>query len=423
MGPWLERDLRPYCPGSYLEAFDQYVQEHAAHERQLIEASPAHIFTEVEPGKWTRGGHNLKTAGHYDVEARLRDMDYDGVAAEVIFHGSTNDEPIPFSALGDPRGIGFFRNHVPRDLQLAAVGRHIYNQWLADFCSIQPERHVGLAHIPMWDVDAAVREIEWARSAGLRAINLPAHQSGLPPYNDSSWEPVWSAAEAEKMPLVTHLGGGAEVDYMGNGAREIRVFEDTIINGKRMLPWLVYSGVFERHPRLKVIITEVPGYWWPQWMKDLDSVWDVRNPHQKADIVNPICPRPPSEYLRESLAVGASFMSRTEAERASAEGYWTNYMWGSDYPHAEGTFHYPETWDDPPLTSIALSSTFHDLPREHVRAMLGENALRVYGLDETALQQVAQRIGGPTFATLDSPRPKPDFAVSLAFRGEGVWGP
>ncbi len=123
----------------------------------------------------------------------------------------------------------------------------------------------------MWDVEAAVREIEWARSAGLRAIYFPAYQSWLLPYNDLSWELIWSAAEAFEMPLVTHLGGGAEVEYMVNGAREIRVFEDTIINGKRMLPWLVYSGVFERHPRLKVVITEVPGYWWTQWMKDLDS--------------------------------------------------------------------------------------------------------------------------------------------------------
>jgi predicted TIM-barrel fold metal-dependent hydrolase len=424
VGPWLQRDLRAYCPGAHLQAFDAYVEHHHAHEEAMREASSDYVFTEVEPGKWTRGGHNLKTAGHYDVHARLRDMDYDGIAAEVVFHGSTNDEPIPFSTLGDPRAILFFRNKAPEDPQLAAVGRHMYNRWLSDFCSVQPERHVGLAHLPIWDVDAAVREAEWARSAGLKAINFPAHQSWLPPYNDRSWEPLWSAAEALQMPLVTHLGGGAEIDYMGDGAREIRVFEDTVINGKRMLPWLIFSGVFERHPGLKVVITEVPGYWWPQWLRDLDSVWDVRNPNQRTGTDGRgTCPRPPSEYFEENVFVGASFMSRTEAETASREGYWGNYMWGSDYPHSEGTFHYPESWDETPTTRIALSNVFHDLPEGHVRAMLGETASRVYGLEHSALERVAARIAAPTTTTINHPLPKPDHAVSLAFRGPGAWGP
>ena len=103
---------------------------------------------------------NFRTAGHHDSAARLVDYDHDGVAAGVIFHGSMNLEPIPFvaSALGKPKPTG--------DLELVGVGQSIYNRWLADFVAEAPHRHIGLAYLPMWDVDAAVSEVEWAHGGG-----------------------------------------------------------------------------------------------------------------------------------------------------------------------------------------------------------------------------------------------------------------
>ena len=115
-----------------------------------------------------RVARNQQTDGHHDVHARLRDLDYDGVAAEVIFHGSQNGEPIPFQSFGP-----FLGYEKGDNLELLGVGYHIYNQWLADFCSVEPERHVGLAHLPMWDIDAAVREAEWARASGPARRELP----------------------------------------------------------------------------------------------------------------------------------------------------------------------------------------------------------------------------------------------------------
>jgi predicted TIM-barrel fold metal-dependent hydrolase len=88
----------------------------------------------------------------------------------VIFHGSM----IPFvsPALGVKHQAGG---------ELVAVGQHIYNCWLADFVSQAPHRHVGLAYLPMWDVDAAVAEVEWAHEAGLRGVNFPAMRDGVHP--------------------------------------------------------------------------------------------------------------------------------------------------------------------------------------------------------------------------------------------------
>ena len=269
-------------------------------------------------------------------------------------------------------------------------------------------------------------ELEWARDAGLRGVNFPAPQSWLPEYNKPVWEPLWSAAESLRMPLVTHLSASGEVDYSGVDGVAINHFEYTVVFGKRVLPWLIYSGVFERHPHLKLVITEVPGYWWTQMLKDLDSVWSIRNPYvpKKARFESPlrqICPRPPSEYCSNNVFVGASFMSRMEAQAASDEGYYRNYMWGSDYPHIEGTFYYPESWDDVPMTHVALSHTFHGLPEDHVRAMLGENAIQVFDLSADALAKVAGMVNSPSWATIDHDLPVPDSAVSLAFREHGMW--
>jgi len=101
---------------------------------------------------------NMQTAGHKEVEARLRDMDVDGVAAEVIFHGSQNGEVMPFADR-----ITF--DAIPdAERRLVAAGQRIYNRWLTDFCSASPERHIGLAQIAIWDLDAASR-----RSDGRRA--------------------------------------------------------------------------------------------------------------------------------------------------------------------------------------------------------------------------------------------------------------
>jgi predicted TIM-barrel fold metal-dependent hydrolase len=426
IGPLLKDQLRDYCPKRYLEAFDGFVAEDREYRSSLREAAP-YFFVETEAGQFVRNFHNIRTAGHHDVQARLRDMDYDGVAAEVIFHGSLNDEPIPFSNLGDPKVPSGFKNIAPKDPQLAAVGRHIYNQWLADFCSVEPERHVGLAQIPVWDVDASVREIEWARSAGLRGVNFPAPQTWFPEYDKAVWEPLWAAAAAFDMPLTTHNGTGSGADYSGPGGLALFNFENTVIFGRRLLPWLIYGGVLERHPGLKVAIAEVPGLWWKPFLDDMDGNYRVCSNlpnagQSNAKSLKDVCPRLPSSYCESQVFLGASFMDHLEAESASQNGAYRNYMWGSDYPHTEGTFHSPDDWSQEPLTHLALRFAFGEIPEAHTRAMLGENAIEIYSLDAVKLAAVAKRISAPTISSLNEPIKVPrDRVRSLAFRERGTF--
>jgi predicted TIM-barrel fold metal-dependent hydrolase len=198
--------------------------------------------------------------------------------------------------------------------------------------------------------------------------------------------------------------------------------------GRRAIPWMIYSGVFERHPGLRVVLTETPGQWWTQLVDDLDSTFRLQQHY--ADLgrggmsLGDLCPKGPSAYCKAGVFVGASFINHVEAQGASREGYWTNVLWGSDYPHQEGTFTYPDSWDEMPVTHTALQFAFGGLPANQVRAMLGENAARVYGLDMEALQQVADRINAPTMELINAPFeiPTAHRTKTLAFREKGTWG-
>ena len=130
--------------------------------------------------------------GLQDSDARLADMDRAGVAACIIFHGGLNGQSIPFST------TGLISWGHSRYNDLEPVGVRIYNRWLADFVSQAPARHFGIAHIPISDPEACVREVEWAAENGLSGINLPAPRGDFPMYNDPVWEPLWAVCAGDR---------------------------------------------------------------------------------------------------------------------------------------------------------------------------------------------------------------------------------
>ena len=406
IGPLLNEQLRAYCPDRYQRDFDDFA-EHVRTARAVLRSALA-----ASP----RVARNQQTDGHHNVHARLRDLDYDGVAAEVIFHGSQNGEPIPFQSFGP--FLGFEKGD---NLELLGVGYHIYNQWLADFCSVEAERHVGLAHLPMWDVDAAVREAKWAREAGLRGVNFPAPKPFIAPYNSPEWEPFWSVCEELGLTFGNHGGAGNPSGGTAPGSNEVMVSELSALSHVSPINQLVFGGVFERHPKLRLVLTELPGTWWPYTLNELDSIYLLNTRVYGPELAQRV-PRLPSDYCREHVFVGGSFLARFEAEDAVAEGYESNVIWGSDYPHAEGTFQYPDSWDDEPLTRVAMRHTFAGIEAGATRLMVGENAVRAYGLDGAALADVAARIGAPSGEDLAVPVDDiPTDGGLLAFRQVGAW--
>jgi predicted TIM-barrel fold metal-dependent hydrolase len=419
IGPRLVEDLRSYCPQELLGQFDAYAgalqakREAAAAHREKV------AFGDVRTGPdWGVRMANLQTPGHYDMHARLRDLDADGVAAEIMFHDSQNGEPIPFQS--DTllmRGSG-----VAQDFDLLRAGQHIYNQWLADVCSIEPERHIGLMHLPLWDIDAAIAELEWARSAGLKGLNFPYPKPYMEPYTNPVWDPFFSACEDLGVTLANHGGAGATGGTYP-GAMSIAKFEISMMTRICPMDHLIFGGVFERHPRLHLVTTESPGVWWRFVLKEMDSIW-LTDTHSYGPKEKERVPRAPSEYAAEQVWIGSSFQARFEAEDAIANGYMDRVIWGSDYPHFEGTYQYEALGPNgEPMTWASLRMTYAGLPEDQVRAMLGGNALDAYDLDHAALTKVAARIHAPSYDDINGVRvdEKPPDSGHLAFRTFGFW--
>lgn len=403
IGPRLREDLRPYCPAPLLAEFDDFAA--------TIDAQRAELYERMRGRQAAGMSPNRRTAGHHDPHARLRDLDYDGVAAEVIFHGSQNEEPIPWG------NFVVFLPPVTDDLRLVAAGRAIFNRWLADHCSVEPHRRAGLAQLPMWDLDAAVAELRWAHEHGLRGVNFPAPGPSLAPYNDPSWEPFWATAAELRMPLTTHAGAGDPGQWSGREAMSLMTIESGGWASRRALHQMIFGGVFDRHPHLHLVLTEQPGDWWTYTLRELDSVWMAHR-----STLGDQVPRPPSHYCQRNVSLGASFLAPFEAQDAIEHGYVDNVMWGSDYPHTEGTFQFPEHPDQASIGRVALRNTFAGLAPEAVVAMAGLNAARVYGLDTVALAAEARRIGAPTPSELSQPVDQvPAGASPFAFRTFGPW--
>jgi predicted TIM-barrel fold metal-dependent hydrolase len=376
-GPQLTGQLRAYCEAEHLEAFDDYA---ASSRGSWYRQMPGY---EAPPATWRAIERTVGCAGQNDPHARLKDLDTEGIAAEVIFGGGQNGERMPF--MGE--GLGSTFGPGAADPKLQAVGLHIYNRWLAEFVSVEAARHVGLAHVPMWDVEASVREVEWARDAGLKGVNFPAPRSGRPAYNDPVYEPFWDACEDLDLPLCCHAGGGDEA--MGTQDRGgYGLFWEIHWMGRRGLWQLIFGGIFEHHPRLKVVFTEQATTWVQYTLAELDDVYGS----EYAGALRAELPRTPSEYWSSNCYIGASFPSRAEVAMRHEVGL-SHFLWGADYPHHEGTW---------PNTELAIRHAFHDVPLDEARLLLGENALKVFDFDRDALRTIADRIG-PTPAEIAEP--------------------
>jgi predicted TIM-barrel fold metal-dependent hydrolase len=414
VGPRPE-DLRPYCPEKYLAAFDEFAATFVELYKQMFESRG---FSDEY---WAGRRQNEKTAGHYDPHARIRDMDRDGVAGGVIFHDSLNGQPFPFD-LTNSLGNGI---PLPEARELAAVGRAMYNRWLADFCSVEPERNVGLGQLPFWDIDATIDELHWCSDHGLVGVNFPAPgQPGMPQPRDASLDRFFGACASLDMTLATHIGSLPPQEDYGDQSDE-RNFHFGLLDsgewGIRTVYQLIIYGVFERHPNLKLVLTEVPGVFWNEICLKMDSLHHTPIRRKESKLL-----KWPSEYAATNVWMGNSFQSRQEAMAAIEIGREDRFLWGSDYPHAEGTFIHSDDPDEYPRTRLALANTYHGLPLDRVRKLVGLNALDAYPrLDAPALTKVARRIGVPVEEISDAPDlgryPYIEGTGTLAFRSEGPW--
>ena len=364
---------RDFLDPQYREAFD------AALPIQLEETrKAAKKFLVDEVNTQWREGQEKALTGAWDHEQRVQVMDEDGIAGEVIFpDGITEMNMPPFGA-----GLSLPTDGIVPELQWAGARAH--NRWLAEFCQMAPERRAGVALVPIcWDVGEAVKEIAWAKAHGLRGILIPSRWGKCDAYHHPKYEPIWSACEELAMVVHLHSGAAPMEDYGEHlGMMGIYVTE-VIWWSVRPLWFLIWGGVFERHPRLKLAITESTAIWVPETLALMDQRYSETHFSAKLGDYRSHLSRKPSEYFHRNVFVGASCMARREVELRHEIGL-ENILWGSDYPHPEGTW---------PGTRRHLLETFRGVPGDELALILGGNAARVYNFDLGKLAPLVARIG------------------------------
>ncbi|MBW8826485.1 MAG: amidohydrolase family protein [Acidobacteria bacterium] len=266
----------------------------------------------------TIGDLVMAAPGARDLDLRMKDLDDEGIWAEIVFSS-----------------LGLWENLI-EDRELIRAAARAENEYKAtEIKGLAPDRLVPVATLPLLSVADAVAEVEHAASIGLHCIGLPTGvPDGVADYHRDDWEPLWAAAEATGMVLAIHIGsdnnGKDNVVYTGPGGAVLNYVETTY-GGQKAATKLVASGALDRHPDLKVLVAEGGATWVPQLADRMDEAY-----RQHGMFVRPTLSRLPSEILFDQ--VYASFQHDRSAPAALTAMDYQNVMWGSDYPHLEGTY-------------------------------------------------------------------------------------
>jgi predicted TIM-barrel fold metal-dependent hydrolase len=381
-------EYRDYLESRYHAEFDEWVK------------------TYVNPFEDLRSENAYR---NWDSGARLRELEDDGVVAEVLF---PNTIP-PFF----PSGNLIARQPTADTYEQRWAGLQAHNRWMADFCADTPGRRAGMAQIFLHDIDDAVAEIQWAREHGLiGGILLPGvpPDIGLPPLIAPRYDPIWAACQDLDMPVNNHTGAAGPDN--GTYTASMAMFMIELGWFSHRVFWhMAFGGAFARYPRLKLVLTEQSAGWVPSVLNMLDHQYrrfhdpSTAESHFGAELVREM-PEPPSWYWHHNCYAGASFFRPAEALLRHEIGV-DRIMWGQDYPHIEGTY---------PYTREALRNTFADIEAAEVASMVGLTAADVYGFDLDLLEAVAARVG-PTVDEIAVPLDHvPDDSRSIAFAGEDV---
>ena len=327
---------------------------------------------------------------NWDTERRNGDLDAEGVAAEVLF---PNTVP-PFF----PTGVVIAPAPTPEQFPRRLAGLRAHNRWLVDFVAESPVRRAGLAQIALNDVDEAVADVRWACEQGLRGILLPGVSPDTPwidPLFSRIYDPLWAICQELDM-SITHPAGGSGIPNSGAHDSAITMFVlESGFFANRALWHLTMSGVFERFPGLRFVMTEQGTGWLPPILERMDDLHNSMVRGRIGEIGMPesgVLPHKPSDYFRRNCFLGASFPSPGEASHFHEIGI-DKIMWGSDYPHNEACS---------PLSRESLRHSFKGWSEPDLRKVLSENAAGVYGFDLAALAPIAAKIG-PTVAEIAEP--------------------
>src|SRR5919109_2283700 len=343
---------------------------------------------------------------NWDSDERWGEMQRDGVIAEVIF---PNTVP-PFF----PSFVLFAGPPKPDDYEHRLAGIRAHNRWLVDFVAEAPERRAGIGQIFLNDIDDAIEDVHWIKDHGLRGgvllPNVAPDVTWVKPLYDPEYDRLWAVLEELEVPVNVHGGTGVP-DYGRYPVSQLLYINEASFYAQRPLVQFLLSGAFERFPRLEFVMTETGCRWVPPLLDRLDTVMGrIRDTGATGEIRYPkevVLPKLPSEYFVQNCWIGVSQPGPEDAAARSSLGP-DRFMWGSDYPHDEGTF---------PYTREHLRQIFHGTSTGDMRDILGGNAAKLYGFDLDRLAPYAEQ-HGPTVDELSEPlRDLPDNPNEALLKG------
>ena len=241
-----------------------------------------------------------------------------------------------------------------------------FNTWMAEFCSADRNRLIGLAVLPSHDAQAAIREFERVTRLGLRGAVFDVFNADVP-IHDRAWDPLWGFAQESGTAVSVHIGPqrNQSANSLGRTWKLPAFAATACIYLVPVLGDVIFSGVLERHPRLKFVLGESSIGWIPFVLERLD--FEHRNyGHHIADLPK----TSPSEQFRRNV-FGTFQEEKLGVEQIPLIGE-DNVMWASDYPHGDGTF---------PHSRSAVERIFAGTYPGLKEKVAFENARKLYGIE------------------------------------------
>lgn len=279
---------------------------------------------------------NFAATGSFLAEDRSRVLDYIGVDSQLLFNTFHNSRLHEWE---HPDANG----HLDLDLAYGAARAH--NRGMTEFCSVD-DRLLATCYVPLADFDRseamAGEAIEMGAAALLIASGCPAGHSP----SHRRLDPVWRQAEEAGIPVVFHVGGTGDLidpNYFDNGLpippdfhggeENFRSVDYMAIPFPPMqtLATLIFDGVLERHPNLRVGVIEQGCIWLPSWLKQMESAMDAFGRHEERLRDLTLSPR---EYVERQVRVTPY---PTEDVGWVTDQVGPNILlFNTDYPHVEG---------------------------------------------------------------------------------------
>jgi predicted TIM-barrel fold metal-dependent hydrolase len=288
--------------------------------------------------------------GCYDPKERVKDMDIDGIQAQLCFPTFPGFAGTKFSKLKD------------RDLALACV--QAYNDWQIDeWCGHAPDRLIPLTLVPFWDPAASAIEAQRVAAKGAKSITFPENpvNLGCPSFHSDAWDPFFAVVEETGMPLSMHFGtGGAPATSPDAPFAVAIALYGT--NSQFTLTELLFSPVFRKFPNLKVALSEGGIGWIPYILERCDYTWGRHRHYQNLELKVP-----PSEMFRGH--VFGCFISDEGGLAALDRIGVDSVMWECDYPHSDSNW---------PHSRKLLEESLRHLPDEDASKIAEWNARKLY---------------------------------------------